>query len=533
MTKHGNVLFITADQWRGDCLSALGHPCLKTPNLDRLAGDGMLFAKHYAQTTPCGPGRASLYTGLYLHNHRCVTNGAPLDARHANVALEARKLGYDPALFGYTDIAPDPRTLPAGDPALTSYEGVLPGMTPEGYLGGNRLPWIADLKAKGYDVDLGVLNEYGDRNEVFRPQVDYRGAEGRGPTYAPARFKAEDSNTAFLTNQAIRYISVREGQNWFVHISFLSPHPPFVVAEPYHDMYDPADTPPVIRASSPEEEGGQHPWLAYFLKNQHGTGFTVGYTAADYAALSESEERQVRATYYAMMSEVDANIGRLIDHLKESGQYDNTLIVFCSDHGEQLGDHWLYAKYGYFDQAFHIPLILRDPRPEADGGRGKVLSAFTENIDVMPTIIDWLGGQPPVACDGSSLRPFGTGETPANWRREVHWAYDFRDVVNQQPERALGLNSDQCTMTVIRDDHYKYVHFTALPALFFDLEADPEERHNLIDDPAYQKLVLEYAQKMLSWRINHDDRTLSNSLLTSDGVIERNGDRATMETIHA
>ena len=149
MTKHGNVLFITADQWRGDCLSALGPPCRTTPNLDRLAGDGMLFATHYAQTPPCGPGRASLYTGLYLHNHRCVTNGAPLDARHANVALEARKLGYDPALFGYTDIAPDPRTLPAGDPALSSYEGVLPGMTPEGYLGGNRLPWIADLKAKG------------------------------------------------------------------------------------------------------------------------------------------------------------------------------------------------------------------------------------------------------------------------------------------------------------------------------------------------------------------------------------------------
>ncbi len=514
----GNVLFITADQWRGDCLSALGHPCLKTPNLDRLAGDGVLFAKHYSQATPCGPGRASLYTGLYLHNHRSVVNGAPLDARHTNVALEARKLGYDPVLFGYTDAAPDPRTLATGDPSLLSYEGVLPGMTPEGYLGGNRLPWLADLKAKGYEVAPG------DRNEVFRPQADYSGAEGRGPTYPPARYKAEDSNTAFLTDQAIRYMSVREDKPWFLHMSYLSPHPPFVVAEPYHDMYDPADTPPVIRAANPEEEAKQHPWLAYFLQNQQGIGFTVDYTAADNLSLSESEQRQLRATYFAMMSEVDANIGRLIDHLKECGQYDDTLIIFCSDHGELLGDHWLYAKYGYFDQAFHIPLILRDPR--ADGGHGGVISEFTENIDIMPTIIEWLGGSIPAACDGESLLPFGAGDTPKNWRREVHWSYDFRDNVDYQgAQQALGLTPDQCTMTVIRDDHYKYVHFTALPALFFDMEADPEERHNLADDPKYRELVLQYTQKMLSWRMNHDDRTLTNIMLTPEGVIDHKGRR--------
>ena len=103
-----NVLFITADQWRGDCLSALGHPCLRTPHLDRLAETGVLFTRHYSQATPCSPGRASLYTGLYLHNHRVVVNGTPLDARHTNVALEARKLGYEPLLFGHTDIGADP-----------------------------------------------------------------------------------------------------------------------------------------------------------------------------------------------------------------------------------------------------------------------------------------------------------------------------------------------------------------------------------------------------------------------------------------
>ena len=237
-----NVLFITADQWRGDCLSALGHACLKTPNLDRLARDGVLFHQHYAQATPCGPSRASLYTGLYLHNHRAVVNGTPLDARHTNVALEARKVGYEPALFGYTDISPDPRTLVPGDPALRNYEGLLPGMTPVVMLKDDQLSWLADLNAKGYDVPPG-------KKEVFRPKADFPGAAERGPTFAPARYRAEDSNTAFLTGEAIKYISVRQDQPWFVHISYLAPHPPFVAPEPYHALYDPADVPPPLRAA--------------------------------------------------------------------------------------------------------------------------------------------------------------------------------------------------------------------------------------------------------------------------------------------
>src|SRR5438477_9218844 len=117
-----NILFITADQWRGDCLSALGNGTALTPNLDRLAGNGLLFTRHFCQATPCGPSRASIYTGMYLHNHRMIDNGTPLDRRHTNIALEMRKHGYAPVVIGHTDITPDPRDLPPGDPALRTYE---------------------------------------------------------------------------------------------------------------------------------------------------------------------------------------------------------------------------------------------------------------------------------------------------------------------------------------------------------------------------------------------------------------------------
>ena len=132
-----NILFITADQWRGECLSSLGHPHVKTPNLDTLAADGVSFKRHYAQATPCGPSRACLYTGMYMQNHRSLLNGTPLDARHANIAMEARKSGYEPALFGYTDVSLDPRQFDGGEYAPGGYEGVLPGFDPVTLLTGN------------------------------------------------------------------------------------------------------------------------------------------------------------------------------------------------------------------------------------------------------------------------------------------------------------------------------------------------------------------------------------------------------------
>ena len=151
-----NVLFITLDQWRGDCLSALGHRVLQTPTLDDLAARGVLFANHWANAAPCGPSRACLYTGTYQHHNRSLLNGTPLDARFTNVALLARALGYDPVLFGYTDTSVDPRTVPPEDTRLFSYEGVLPGfraLVEDPWEQGSPA-WGRWLAAHGVDVPL-------------------------------------------------------------------------------------------------------------------------------------------------------------------------------------------------------------------------------------------------------------------------------------------------------------------------------------------------------------------------------------------
>ncbi len=509
-----NILFITADQWRGECLSALGHPHVKTPNLDAIAADGVSFKRHYAQAAPCGPSRACLYTGMYLQNHRSVLNGTPLDARHTNVALEVRKAGYKPALFGYTDVSLDPRQYPPGDYVLKSYEGVLPGMVPVTHLTSGWKPWLAHLKAKGYRIPENPL-------AMFEAQPAYPGAENKGKTFAPANFKAEDSSTAFLVDEAVKYLSVRQDRPWFVHLSFLSPHPPFIVPEPFHDLYDAEDMPLPVRQATLEKEAAQHPWLGHYLFNQRGASYAFGSDSRrDNLSLSERDLRQIRATYYGMISEVDAQIGRLINYLKQAGAYDDTLIIFTSDHGDHLGDHWMFAKYSYFEQAFHIPLIVCDPKPEARHTRGTVVDAFTESIDIMPTILERIGVEIPAQCDGRSLLAFCRGERPEGWRREYHAEFDLRSPNDGKEGPPLGLELKQCMANIIRGERYKYVHFAALPPLFFDLEEDPDEFNDLAADPAYQGRVLEYAGKMLSWRMEHDDPALTDLHLTRDGIVQ-------------
>ncbi|MFQ5698737.1 MAG: alkaline phosphatase family protein [Myxococcota bacterium] len=510
-----NILFVTADQWRGGGLSAQGHPLVQTPCLDRLAAEGVLFRRHYAQAAPCGPSRASLHTGMYLQSHRSVTNGTPLDARHTNWALELRALGYDPALFGYTDTSPDPRGRPARDPALRSYEGILPGLTPVVPMGTVPWAWARWLAERGYEIPD---NPY----ELYTRKRDSLEYEDGASTPARLAIPAEHHDTAFMIDQVMAWIREQGARSWCAHVSLLRPHPPWIAPEPYHALYDPESIPGFVRAASAEDEGRQHPWLAFHLGRRYFR-----------APSNERKLRRLAASYYGLMSEVDFQLGRLFDALRESGAWAHTLVVFTSDHGEQLGDHWMLAKGGYFDQSYHIPLIIRDPRPEADTQRGREVDRFTENVDLMPTLLEWLGASVPIQCDGVSLLPLLCDEgAPSGWRTEVHWEFDFREPVSGAPERALGLTLDQCALCVIRDERYKYVHFAGLPALFFDLVDDPEERVDRAGDPAYASRMLEYAQRMLSWKMSHEERTLTHLYLTGEGVYSRSApvDRGTAQS---
>ncbi len=514
MSADRNVLFVTVDQWRGDSLSALGHPMLSTPTLDRLAETGTLFANHWANAAPCGPSRACLYTGTYLHHNRSVNNGTPLDDRFTNVARLAREAGYDPVLFGYTDTSLDPRTLPADDRRLRSYEEVLPGFRPvlhEPWEGGSR-QWGRWLAGQGVDVPPNP-------HDLYQPIPGFPGAATHGSTWAPARFSPEQSETAFMVDAVIEWLEDHADRPYFVHASFIRPHPPRRNPIGYHDLYDAEEVPPFVGATTKAEEAARHPL------NQ-----ALMYLPLAGAPEDELERRQMRATYHGAQKEVDDQLARLFGYLESTGLSASTLVVFTSDHGEMGGDHWLFEKLGYWDESYHVPLIIRDPDPSAVASRGRVVQACTESVDILPTICQWLGVDIPPQCDGFGLQPFLTGEgllddgAPEHWRSEAHWSWNFSNPASRAAERYFGLPMAQCRLDVQRGATVKYVQFAAdaavLPPLLFDLATDPDQLHDLASEESSATTGWAASERLAHWRLRNEDRTLSGTMLTSaDGMV--------------
>lgn len=515
------VLFITADQWRGDALGGLGHPAAHTPNLDALAKDGTMFTKHFTCSAPCGPARTTLLTGLYPFIHRSVRNGTPLDRRHTNLALEARRAGRDPVLFGYTDSSADPRELAPDDPRLKSFEGVLPGFRLEATLNETALSgWLTELVRKGYDVPEVLFDIYAPSDARADPRHFWRG---------PAKYRAEDSDTAYIADKVIDYTRLRKGEDWLIHAVFLRPHPPLIAPAPYDRLIDCAIIPKPKRRETRAIEAASHPYLREWLTEMSSSGYFDA--PFDLHHLSEHEYEDMRAVYFGLIAEVDHQIGRIINHLKSTGEYEDTLIIFTSDHGEMLGDHWCWGKGGYFDASNHVPLIICHP-DAPQHLRGQTVTAFTESVDLMPTILDFIGRDTPQECNGHALTPWLTGDRPQRWRKAVFWEFDFRNPVSRRYETALHLSSEECTLNVVRDETFKYVHFTALPPLLFDYADDPDELVNRAGDPAYASVMRDYAQRLLSHRMLHAERGLTNAMLSPRGVVYQNAPRGMPDLLY-
>ncbi len=267
------------------------------------------------------------------------STGPPLDARFTNVALLARAAGYDPVLFGYTDSSVDPRTVPPGDQRLFSYEGILPGfraLIEDPWEKGSPA-WGRWLAAQGFDVPS-------DPHRLYDPIEGFPGADAHGSTWAPTRFPVELSQTSFVRQSVIEWLQQNGDAPFFVHASFIRPHPPRRNPIGYHDRYAAEAVGPFVGCATPEEEGAIHPLGAFAMA-----------TPEAGASRDERERRQVRATYYGAQREVDDGLAPLFEYLRRSGLAESTLVVLTSDHGEMGGDHWLLEKLGFWDESYHVP----------------------------------------------------------------------------------------------------------------------------------------------------------------------------------
>jgi arylsulfatase A-like enzyme len=489
MTAIRNVLFIMVDQLRWDHLGCAGHPFLRTPNLDALAARGVRFAQAYVQSGICGPSRMSYYTGRYVSSHGATHNRVPLSVGEVTLGWHLREAGRTLALAGKTHVLPDAHGM-----RRLQLDGQhdLAALLKEGWFtlvdrhdGHHAEPdsaYAEWLRSKGYDsadpwTDYVIAVE--DEQGEIRSGWKMRNAR------LPARVREEHSETAYTTEQAIAFMD-RQGEDpWVLHLSYVKPHWPYIAPAPYHAMYSANQCLPVSR--HPAERGeGAHPLLREWQREEVSESFQIDDCIAT-----------VRPAYQGLITQLDDHLGRVWEAMERLGRWRDTMVVFCSDHGDYLGDHWLGEKELFHDCVQRVPFLLFDPSAEADATRGTVDDRFVEAIDVVPTILDALGlPASEHLVEGRSLLPLTRGAAPP-WRdavvSELDWT--FRGA-----RRRLGHPTGQHHAWMLRDQRWKYVHWTSghRPQLF-DLQADPEEFHDLGADPALEGVRQAAQERLLAW----------------------------------
>lgn len=489
MSGKPNVLLLIIDQFRADLLDGALARVANLKNLSALSRECATFRRHYTVTTPCGPSRVSLLTGQYAMNHRATRNGTPLRHDTPNLASQMRLAGYDPLLFGYTDTAQDPRVLQPDDPRLLSYEELMPGFTEVVRMRqeSDDTAWRDYLRAKGYGVPKG--------NALYIPNGNHPGA--------PAIYRAEDSDTAFLTDRFLEHMG-KAPPGWFATLTYIRPHPPFVAPAPYNAAYDPADLPPPAPAQ-PDE----HPYMRAYRETKPARDTVQGFP--DLAGTDE-DVQQLRATYLGLAAEVDHHVGRVIDWLKSSGQWDDTILVVTADHGEMLGDLGCWGKGTWQDGSLHVPLMIRVP-----GQAPNLIEGMTESIDVSPTILDLVGGQIPDSMDGQSLVPIirtGAGGKPITFSE-----HEFGDPISpSQIQRELGLDDTESSFAVLRTETHRLVHFAGGLSQVISAAPDALQRDEILKSPDEQAICLDLSRKMLCHRMIHAEGTFSKTMVVDGGV---------------
>lgn len=492
MAKPKNILFIMCDQLRWDYLSCYGHPHLQTPNIDRLAERGVRFDRAYVQSPLCGPSRMCFYTGRYMSTHGSHWNSDPLKVGELTMGDYLRPANMRTVLVGKTHMAPDREGMarlgidPKSDLGVFVSEcGFEPferddGLHPDPIVKPN-LRYNQYLRSLGYDDENpwhrnanGALDENGS----FASGWYWRNAR------LPANIEEEHSETPYMTGRAIECIRALGEEPWCIHLSYIKPHWPYIAPAPYHAMYGAADVLPANRSEI--ERLNPHPVFEAFMQLRYSQTFSQ-------AGVRET----VIPAYMGLVKQVDDQIGRLLTFLEENGYLENTLIVFTSDHGDYLGDHWLGEKDLCHEESIRIPLIIYDPSPEADNTRGTVEERMVESIDLLPTFLEVAGGEPqPHRLEGRSLVPLLHGDVVSDWRDYVISECDFtgRDTM-----RLLKLAPEDCRIFMIRTTAWKYMlHETFRPQLY-NLKDDPQEFHDLGLDPAYEQVRRELYEQLFAW----------------------------------
>ena len=452
--KKPNVLWLMSDQHNANCTGYAGHPDVRTPNLDRVAAGGVNFSDAFCNNPICAPSRVSFITGQYCHTHGLLSNDnrSITEPNLDSVASVFRRYGYQTALIGKSHM------VPAWDAESFEFR---------------RYTDLIDASAMDpttnhyfkYLCDLGLEDYY--EEGTAKPGQDHT-LDGQRAAALPY----EHSIERFTGNETLNFLQGRDRDRpFFVQMSFQRPHGPITPAREHFDRYDPDTL--TLPANARD-------WLENRFEGKPGFMVERLRRGCRYPlAADESALRRVLASYYALISCIDDEIGRVLDQLEQTGDLDNTIVFYTADHGDFAGEHGLFHKnFGIYDSIHRIPFLLNWP----GGPEGVGCEEIVESVDWYPTVCALCGVPVPDGREGSNLLPVVGGE--AAWKEAAfcEWGH----------------------CSAVRTAHHRLVFYRdSGEGELYDHRDDPGEAANRWSDPDYQSVKVELLQRLLSFTMHY------------------------------
>jgi len=457
-----NILYLMTDQHRADCLGCAGNRTIKTPNLDSLTADGVRFSNAYTSTPSCTPARAAILTGLSPWHHGMLGYGRVAGQYPFEMPQALRDAGY--YLFGI-----------------------------------GKMHWYPQKKLRGYH---GLLVDESGRAETpgfvsdyrlwFKQQAPDLDPDATGIGWNDHRAKAYAlperlHPTTWTADRAVEFIEKYDrAEPFFLKVSFARPHSPYDPPQRFLDLYNVEDMPAPVVGD----------WAKRYAPHTEPPDPSLWH-----GDLGTRQAQESRRAYYASITFIDEQIGRILATLKKRGLYDNTLILFFADHGDMLGDHHLWRKTYAYESSANIPMILRWPKSLAmDQQRGRTLPQPTELRDVLPTFLDAAGAPIPGNLDGKSLLNLVRGDTKG-WRPWIDLEH--------------SMCYDQDHWNALTDGRFKYIYFAQDGReQLFDLVQDPGELHNLAEKPDSASMLKQWRERMIRHLSERGEEFVSGGKLT-------------------
>ena len=456
-----NVLFIMGDDHAPYVLGAYDNGIIRTPNLDRLAAEGVRFDRAYVNSPVCSPSRQSIITGKLPHATGVTLLRTPLSTDEVTIADHLKQYGYATGAIGKMHFNGDPEVLRAAG------------------FGEEVIEKADDFHGFDYRIDRSDYHRFILENPpetppagmsvrpVWRPFQDpahiWLNADA-----LPAGVYEEHSDGTFLANESIAFLETNKGNPFCLWVSFYEPHSPFNFPVEYAGRYNPDEMP--LPEVGPEDLR----WIPAVFKN-----------------LTDDEKRGIVSAYYSSVEYLDSNIGRVLRALEDLDLDESTLVIYVGDHGYLMGHHGRFEKHMMWEEAVRAPLLIKNIQRF---GSNRASGAMVEFIDLVPTILETLNVPPLAGAQGKSLLPLLDGET------DEHRTYVFTEFL---PDNKAMVRTDQWKYVFTTGQHDLAMGYATgnppagITHRLYDVERDPEEKTNLAGKSQYTEVLAELQQLML------------------------------------